>query len=163
MNTSQEKAYFAGGCFWGVQHYLGNLDGVTSTSVGYIGGTKENPSYEEVCSKKTGHAEAVEVIFDNTKINFEKIAKLFFEIHDPEQINKQGPDIGSQYRSAIFYTNESQKNTSQKLIDTLVSKGYEVQTELKKADTYWKAEEYHQKYYEKNGNEPYCHSRKIKF
>ena len=163
MKNNLEKAYFACGCFWGVEYYFQQMDGVTSTQVGYIGGLTENPGYEEVCSKKTGHAEAVEVIFDNTKIDFEEITKLFFEIHDPSQINRQGPDIGNQYRSEIFYTSEKQKDISQNLINSLKEKGYEVATKLTKATTFWAAEEYHQKYYTKNGNHPYCHTRKAKF
>jgi peptide methionine sulfoxide reductase msrA/msrB len=163
MENSLEKAYFAGGCFWGVEHYFQIEPGVISTQVGFMGGDLSNPTYEDVCYKKTGHAEVVEVVFDKTKVSFEKIAKLFFEIHDPTQIDRQGPDVGDQYRSEIFYTTEDQKNISQKLIDVLKSKDYQVVTRLTKTTDFWPAEEYHQKYYQKNGKQPYCHFREVKF
>lgn len=158
-----EKTYFAGGCFWGVEYYLQQIEGVISTQVGYMGGITENPTYEQVCEGNTGHAEVVEVVFDNTKANFEEIAKLFFEIHDPSQIGRQGPDIGDQYRSEIFYTSDEQKEVSEKLINELKENGYSVATKLTKADTFWKGEDYHQKYYANNGKQPYCHIRKKKF
>lgn len=158
-----QKAYFAGGCFWGVQYYFENEKGVISTKVGYMGGKTENPTYEEVKTSKTGHAETLEVVFDETKTSFENLAKLFFEIHDPGQKNGQGPDIGEQYRSVIFYTDEKQKNTAEKLITILKDKGYKVVTKLVKADKFWEAEDYHQKYYDKTGGEPYCHIRQKKF
>lgn len=159
----KEKAYFAGGCFWGVEYHFQNLDGVISTSVGFMGGNIDSPSYEEVCEKGTGHAEAVEVIFDPARIKYDEIAKLFFEIHDPTQVDRQGPDIGDQYRSEIFYTSEEQRQASQKLIKTLEGKGLKVATKLTPAGKFWKAENYHQKYYQKNGHEPYCHIRKKRF
>ncbi|HLP61950.1 MAG TPA: peptide-methionine (S)-S-oxide reductase MsrA, partial [Candidatus Deferrimicrobium sp.] len=131
--------------------------GVLQATVGYTGGHTKNPSYEEVCSGTTGHAEAVEVIFDPAKVSYEDLAKLFFETHDPTQVNGQGPDIGEQYRSEIFYLDEKQKETAQKLIDILKSRGYKVSTRLTKASTFWKAENYHQDYYLKNKGTPYCH------
>lgn len=155
-----EKAYFAAGCFWGVEHYLQNIDGVISTQVGYMGGITENPTYREVKKKYTGHAEAVEVVFDDEKVKFEDLAKMFFEIHDFTQIDRQGPDIGGQYRSAVFYTNENQKKTAEKIIKILQEKGYKVATEISEAKTFWRAEEYHQKYYEKTGRSAECHARK---
>jgi peptide methionine sulfoxide reductase msrA/msrB len=155
-----EKAYFAGGCFWGVEYFFQNAEGVKSTSAGYMGGHKLNPTYREVCSGNTGHAETLEVVYDDNVTDFEELAKLFFEIHDPSQHNRQGPDIGSQYRSEIFYTDENQKQTAEKLIKILKEKGYDVATELAKAGEFWKAEEYHQKYYEKKNGKPYCHIRK---
>lgn len=169
-----QKAYFAAGCFWGVQYYFQNELGVISSTVGYMGGEKENPSYEDVSHKQTGlpdeagkakagHAETLEITFDETKISYEDLAKLFFEIHDFSQVNGQGPDIGEQYRSEIFYTDESQKNVAEKLIKILVDKKYKVATKLTKAEKFWPAEEYHQKYYEKNGDTPYCHIRTKKF
>lgn len=157
MNKNTQKAYFAGGCFWGVEYHFQKLPGVISTKVGYMGGNVENPTYEEVSGHGTGHAESMEVIFDPEKTSFEELAKYFFEIHDPTQINRQGPDIGEQYRSVIFYVDEEQKKISQKLINILKEKGYKVVTELEKAGTFWGAEEYHQKYYAKNGHTPYCH------
>jgi len=154
---NSEKAIFAGGCFWGMEYYLQKADGVISTCVGYIGGHTKNPTYKEVCSHTTGFAEAVEVTFDPSKTSFEELARLFFEIHDPTQVDRQGPDMGDQYRSAIFYLNEEQKVISEKLIKILQSKGYDVATKIVKAETFYTAEDYHQKYYEHNGETPYCH------
>ncbi len=150
-------AIFSGGCFWGVQYYFKNAPGVISTTVGYTGGKTEKPTYEQVCSGKTGHAEAIEVVFDPNKTSFENLAKLFFEIHDFTQLNRQGPDIGIQYRSGIFCLNDEQKKTAEKLVQILKQKGYDVKTEIKPAAAFWPAEQYHQKYYEKNGQSPYCH------
>jgi peptide methionine sulfoxide reductase msrA/msrB len=152
-----EKAYFAGGCFWGIEHYLQKVEGVLSAKVGYMGGHTENPTYEEVCSGTTGHAETVEVEFDPSKTDFETLARLFFEIHDPTQKNGQGPDIGDQYRSAIFYVDDTQKLIAEKLIGLLKAKGYDVQTQIVKAGPFWIAENYHQDYYDKTGKQPYCH------
>ena len=157
VNKNEAKAIFASGCFWGTQYHFNKAAGVISTSVGYTGGSKENPTYEDVCSDMTGHAESVEVIYDSTVTNFETLAKLFFETHDFTQMNRQGPDVGSQYRSAIFYLNEEQKEISEKLIKILTEKGYKVATEVTKASTFWKGENYHQNYYEKKGGTPYCH------
>ena len=148
-----ERAYFAGGCFWGTEYYFQKADGVISTRVGYMGGEKQDPTYREVCGKKTGHAEAIEVVYDPSITTFEELARLFFEIHDPTQINRQGPDIGEQYRSAIFYRNEKQKEIAEKLIKILEGKGYEIATELTPADTFWEAEDYHQDYYSNRGGE----------
>jgi peptide methionine sulfoxide reductase msrA/msrB len=152
-----EKAIFAGGCFWGVEYYMEKAKGVISTKVGYIGGKTENPTYKEVCSHTTGHAEAVEITFDPQKTTFEEVAKLFFEIHDPTQIDRQGPDIGDQYRSEVFYLNDDQKKTTEKLIKILEQKGFEVVTRLEKAGTFYEAEDYHQQYYDHKGSLPYCH------
>jgi peptide methionine sulfoxide reductase msrA/msrB len=151
-----DTAIFAGGCFWGVEYYFKKAKGVTSTNVGYIGGHKDNPLYEDVCSHTTGHIEAVEVVFDPSQTHYENLAKLFFEIHDFTQIDRQGPDIGEQYRSVVFYRNGEQKKTAEKLIKILSDKGYKVATQLVPAGTFWKAEEYHQDYYEKTGKRPYC-------
>jgi len=152
-----EKAIFAGGCFWGVEFLFQKVEGVTETSVGYIGGEKAKPSYKEVCSGTTGHAEAIQITFDPGKVTYEDLVKLFFEIHDFTQINRQGPDIGEQYRSVIFYTNENQKETAKDVIKILINKGYEVATTLEEAGQFWNAEEYHQDYYNKTGGDPYCH------
>lgn len=153
----ESQAYFAGGCFWGVEHLLKDWPGVLTTRVGYMGGHKPNPSYEEVCSGETGHLETVEVTFDEEKTDFETLARFFFEIHDPTQINRQGPDVGEQYSSAIFYVDDTQKRIAEHLITKLREKGYPVVTKLKKAEVFWPAEEYHQRYYQKTGKLPYCH------
>jgi peptide methionine sulfoxide reductase msrA/msrB len=163
MKNNIQKAYFAGGCFWGMEHYFLDLTGVISTRVGYMGGQMNDPTYEEVCSEKTGHAETIEVVFDVSVVNYETLARLFFEIHDPTQLDRQGPDVGEQYRSAIFYVDEEQKMIAEKLIGFLMQKGYAVVTEVTEAGTFWVAEDYHQKYYAKNGHEPYCHIRQKKF
>jgi peptide methionine sulfoxide reductase msrA/msrB len=157
VEVKSEKAYFAAGCFWGVEHYFTKAEGVLSTNVGYMGGHKQNPTYKEVSYTPTGHAEAIEIVYDPQKTDFETLARLFFEIHDPEQVDRQGPDIGSQYRSAVFFTDDEQKKTAKKLVGILEEKGYKVATEIKKADTFWEAEDYHQNYYEKTGKQPYCH------
>ncbi len=156
-NSNTETAIFAGGCFWGVEYYMRKLEGVISTEVGYIGGHTDNPTYKEVCSHSTGHAEAIRVVFDPSKTSFESVAILFFEIHDPTQINRQGPDVGDQYRSEVFYVNDNQKNIANTLIKLLQQKGIKVVTNVTKATTFWKAEDYHQNYYEKEGSSPYCH------
>jgi len=152
-----ERAIFAGGCFWGVEYYFLRAEGVLKTQVGYIGGRTENPTYHEVCNEDTGHAEATEVIYDPEKTDFETMAKLFFEIHDPTQLNRQGPDIGPQYRSAVYYLDDEQRKITEKLIGILKEKGYDVVTEVVKAPKFWPAEDYHQQYYEKQGSTPYCH------
>lgn len=158
----KEKAYFAAGCFWGVEYYLGTFKGVESTTVGYSGGDRDEPTYENVCSRSTGHAETVEVVFDPEQVSFEELAKYFFSLHDFTEVNRQGPDIGPQYRSEIFYTNEAQKKVSHELIDTLNARGYEVATKVTAFEKFWPAEEYHQDYYDKTGGTPYCHApRKI--
>ncbi|OYT14685.1 MAG: peptide-methionine (S)-S-oxide reductase [Bacteroidetes bacterium 4572_77] len=162
-NKHIETTYFAGGCFWGLEYFFKKEDGVISVESGYIGGEIENPTYNQLCSGSTGHAEAVKVVFDNEKVSYEKLAKLFFEIHDPTQIDRQGPDIGNQYRSDIFYTNEKQKEIADKLIMELIMKGYMISTETNKASTFYLAEEYHQDYYTKTGKKPYCHSYTKRF
>lgn len=157
LEPKTEKAYFAGGCFWGVEHYFAKLDGVLETSVGYTGGKLKNPGYRDVTGGLSGHAEALEIEFDPDQVSYETLAKLFFEIHDPTQINRQGPDIGHQYRSAVFYANEEQKLVTEKLIKILEGKGYEIETEVVAATEFYDAEDYHQDYYAKKGSQPYCH------
>lgn len=163
LKSDTARAVFAGGCFWGVEFYFDKEDGVISAKSGYAGGHKENPTYEEVCYKNTGHAEAVEVIFDPSKTSYEKLARLFFEIHDPTQVNRQGPDVGDQYRSAVFYLDEEQKKIAEKLVAELEAKGYEVATKIEPLDKFWNAENYHQDYYEKKGTRPYCHFKTDRF
>ncbi len=158
-----ETAIFAGGCFWGVEHLMKHLPGVISVMSGYTGGTMSNPTYQDVCNHRTGHIEAVQIIFDSTKVTYETLAKRFFEIHDPEQMNIQGPDIGEEYRSEIFYTTPKQKEIALKLIHILKDKGYQIVTNVTPATSFWKAEEYHQNYYEKTGKQPYCHQYIEKF
>ena len=158
-----DTAYFAGGCFWGTEYLLQSLDGVLSTRVGYMGGKKSHPTYEQVCEGNTGYAETVEIVFDPTKIDYEALAKFFFEIHDPTQVNRQGPDVGSQYRSAVFYTTEDQKRIADSLIQVLQGNGLKVATHVVPANTFWEAEEYHQDYYVQTGKTPYCHFRQKRF
>ena len=162
-NQGKQSAIFAGGCFWGVEHYLREVPGVISTTVGYVGGKTDAPTYREVCTKRTGHAEAVEVEFDSTRVSYETLARLFFEIHDPTQVNRQGPDIGGQYRSAVFYQDEEQRKVTEKLIKLLEDKGMNVATQVVKAQRFWPGEEYHQDYYAKNGKKPYCHIKTKRF
>ncbi|MBD3842587.1 MAG: peptide-methionine (S)-S-oxide reductase MsrA [Campylobacterales bacterium] len=159
-NENIKSAYFAGGCFWGVEYHFEKLPGVKAAISGYMGGKLNNPSYREVCSGLTGHIETVRVDYDPSVVSFETLAKLFFEIHDPTQSNGQGPDIGSQYISAIFYNDQSEKEISQKLIETLKSKGYNVVTKLISTlnTPFFEAEQYHQDYYFIHNKAPYCHS-----
>ena len=150
-------AVFAGGCFWGVEYHFSNVKGVLAVKSGYTGGETSNPSYKQVCSGRTGHAEAVEVEYDPALVSYETLAKLFFEIHDPTQVNRQGPDAGTQYRSAVFSADEEQRQVAARLIAELKAKGYLVATTVEKAGTFWPAEDYHQDYYKKTGHQPYCH------
>jgi peptide methionine sulfoxide reductase msrA/msrB len=161
--TRHETAVFASGCFWGTEYMFQKEPGVINTTVGYTGGFVDHPTYQQVCSGKTGHAEALKVEFDPQKTSYEKLARLFFETHDPTQVNGQGPDIGEQYRSVIFYKDDSQKATAEKLIGELKSKGIKVATQVVAASTFWPAENYHQDYYKNNGKKPYCHSYKKLF
>lgn len=167
-NTEQRvigKAYFATGCFWGAERRLWNLPGVHRTSVGYMGGHTKEPSYKEVCTSKTGHAEVVEVEFDPAIISYHRLLEEFWTMHDPTSLNRQGGDIGSQYRSAIFTTSNSQLRqvlaTREQYNEVLVKNGLnDICTEIKSADgiDYWLAEEYHQRYLEKNPKGYDCHS-----
>lgn len=152
-----EEALLAAGCFWGVEYFLKELPGVLKTEVGYIGGIQNSPTYESVCTGKTGHFEAIRVLYDPTKIQYETLIKYFFEIHDPEQTNGQGLDIGEQYLSAIFYHDHQQQLIAQKLIQELENMGYQIATQILPASPFWRAETYHQNYYEKNHKLPYCH------
>jgi len=157
---NQETAYFASGCFWGTQFYLMKAPGVISTTVGYMGGHTQHPTYKEVCTGETGHVETTEVVFDTQKTSYEELVKLYYETHDFTQVGGQGPDIGDQYRSVIFYVNEEQRKTAEKYIQILTAKGYKVATILRPAPEFWAAEDYHQAYYEKKNGTPYCHIRR---
>lgn len=147
-----DQAIFAAGCFWGVQYYLDQIPGVQKTSVGYTGGETEDPSYEEVSSQATGHAEAVWVEFDPEQLSFEMLVRHFFRLHDPTQLNRQGPDVGSSYRSAIFYLNEAQRDAAEKIRDELQAKYKDpIVTEIEPAGPFYQAETDHQKYAERTG------------
>ena len=154
-----EIAVFAAGCFWGVEQVFRDTDGVIATEVGYTGGHKNEPTYREVCAKNTGHAEAVKVEFDPAVVSYKKLLEIFWASHDPTQVNRQGPDVGDQYRTAIFTVNDAQREAS------LASRAEEdasgrharmIATEIEPLGTWWKAEEYHQQYFEKNGGGA-CH------
>jgi len=163
QDSSIKEAYYAGGCFWGVEHLMQQQSGVLSVESGYMGGEVENPTYEQVCSKSTGHLEVVKVAYRPDEVSFETLTKLFFEIHDPTQTDGQGPDIGNQYLSAIFYTEDSEREVAQGLIKILEGKGMSIATQLLPKAEFWKAEDYHQDYYQKNGQSPYCHQYKKLF
>ncbi len=157
------RAILAGGCFWGVEYWMKRASGVVTVTSGYTGGTKPYPTYEEICSGKTGHAEAVEVIYDAAKTNYEAIVKMFFEIHDSTQLDQQGPDTGKQYRSAIFYLNDEQKQTAARLINILKDNQINSVTAVEPAGRFWPAETYHQNYYAHKKSTPYCHAYIKKF
>lgn len=152
-----KKAWFGGGCFWGVEHLLQELPGVITVVSGYMGGSIEEPTYDQVCTGTSGHVEVVEVLYDPSLISYRELAKQFFEIHDPTQLDRQGPDRGSQYRSAIFVENDEERQTIQELIQELKDKGFDVVTEVNEAVPFYRAESYHQNYYKRKGSEPYCH------
>ena len=149
-----EKAIFAAGCFWGVEAAFRGVKGVVSTRVGYIGGTTKNPTYEDVCTDRTGHAEAIEVTYDPSKVSCDQLLELFWSIHNPTTRNRQGPDVGSQYRSAIFVNGATQEAAAKASKDKLQSSGSyskPIVTEIVPAGEFWQAEEYHQRYLEKHG------------
>jgi peptide-methionine (S)-S-oxide reductase len=153
-NTENKKAVFAAGCFWGVESTFQQMDGVKSTTVGYIGGKVKNPSYELVCTGLTGHAEAVEIVYDPNEVSFEKLLDTFFELHDPTTLNRQGPDIGTQYRSAAYFSNDDEKQIIESKINALNESGKfssKVVTEVEPILNFYDAEEYHQDYYKKRG------------
>jgi methionine-S-sulfoxide reductase len=159
MPDKTEKAVFAAGCFWGVEKIFGALPGVLSTRVGYTGGTTKNPTYEQVCSGGTGHAEAIEIVYDPSKISYEELVEFFFRHHDPTTLNRQGNDIGTQYRSAIFTHSPAQKAAAEAAIDALEKAKIfrsDIETEVSPASEFYPAEEYHQKYLKKNPL-GYCH------
>lgn len=155
---SSEKATFAAGCFWGVEKVFGALNGVVSTQVGYTGGTAEDPTYEQVCTGRTGHAEAIEITYDPGKISYEELLEVFFRHHDPTTLDRQGNDIGSQYRSAIFIHSPAQKAAAERTIEVLKKARIfprPIVTSLEPASEFYRAEEYHQKYLQKNPH-GYC-------
>lgn len=167
-HSNQQTATLAGGCFWGVEELFRSLKGVINTEVGYSGGSLTNPTYKEVKTGSTGHAEAIQIEFDASVISFEQILEFFFQIHDPTTLNRQGNDIGSQYRSSIFYHNEEQKYEAQKMIERVNKSGAwgdrPVATEIVPYTNFTNAEEYHQDYLQKNPNGYTCHFvRKINF
>ena len=146
-----KKAMFGAGCFWGVEYNFSKLDGVNEVLSGYSGGKTPNPTYEQVCNNSTEHAEVVLIEFDESVISYQELLNSFWEKHDPTTLNRQGPDVGSQYRSAIFYFDEEQRNLAQESLNKLQQKlKNKIVTEITEADTFWKAEEYHQKYFEKH-------------
>jgi len=149
----KETAIFGAGCFWGGQFYFDEVPGVLETEVGYIGGHVDNPSYELVCTHTTGHAEATKIVYDPAKISYTTLLKHFFRMHDPTQLNRQGPDVGDSYRSAIFYLDEGQKAAAQKMINELNKTQFngKIVTTLEKAGKFWPAEAYHQKYSQRTG------------
>ncbi|MGL5742255.1 MAG: bifunctional methionine sulfoxide reductase B/A protein [Legionella sp.] len=158
-----EEAIMAGGCFWGVEHFLKQIPGVLRVESGYTGGTVLTPSYEQVCQGNTGHYEAVLVIYDKDRTDFHYVLKRFFEIHDPTQKSGQGPDIGQQYQSAVFYYDQEQLDEAERLIQMLRKNGYQVATRLLPVHVFWPAEAYHQDYYAKHHKAPYCHQPVSRF
>jgi peptide-methionine (S)-S-oxide reductase len=152
-----EQTIFAAGCFWGVQYYFDQIPGVAMTTVGYTGGTLENPSYEDVCTQKTGHAEAVLVEFDTTKVTIDELCTHFFRMHDPTTMNRQGPDVGVQYRSAIFYVTDAQRIAAERVRDKVQPQfDRPIVTIIEQAGPFYQAEDYHQKYTERTGR-GMCH------
>jgi len=159
QSPTLEKATFGAGCFWGVEYNFRRVPGVVEAFSGYSGGKSANPTYRQVCNGDTFHAEVVEVTFDPQKVSYVKLVEFFFKMHDPTQLNRQGPDYGTQYRSVIFVHSEDQRKVAQEVIKKLIAdKKYTqpIVTQVEEAKPFWKAEEYHQKYFEKNGG-PTCH------
>jgi peptide-methionine (S)-S-oxide reductase len=152
VNAQLEKATFAAGCFWGVEVEFRNTPGIKAAQVGYIGGHTENPSYKEVCSGRTGHAEAVEVLFDPSEVSYGELVDTFWRLHDPTQVNRQGWDVGTQYRSAIFTESPEQEETARASLERAQERfSKPIATQIVPSETFWPAEEYHQQYLVKNG------------
>ena len=158
-----EVIYFAGGCFWGIEYHMQQHHGVVSTTVGYMGGHITNPDYQMVCQGHTGHLEVVKVVYQPDIIDFNTLAKCFFEIHDPTQTDGQGADIGPQYLSAVFYTTNQQAHLIKALIHRLIQQGLEVTTQCQPADTFYPAENHHQNYIQRHGHHVLCHRRVKRF
>ncbi len=152
-----KTAFFASGCFWGTQYYMDKMVGVTKTTVGYMGGKIENPTYEQVSTGSTGHVEAIRIEYDPQKISYTDLVKMFFETHDPTQVGGQGHDIGSQYQSKIFYSSDNEKLVAENIVGALEDRGMKIATMIELAGVFYPAEDYHQKYYDKSGGSPYCH------
>lgn len=163
QTSTLNKAYFAGGCFWGVEYYMKKLNGVLAVVSGYCGGDTEDPTYEEVKRGYTGHLETVEITYDTALINYETLLKYFMEIHDPTQSGRQGPDVGDQYNSGIFYQTDKEKDIAIKVINTLKGLGIYPETEVDKFKRFYRAEDYHQNYYSRNDSTPYCHKYTKRF
>ena len=163
MANTIATAYFAGGCFWGMEYGFSKLRGVRGVTTGFMGGSVKNPTYQEVYTDTTGHAETIRVEYDPSEITYEELTKFFFELHDPTQVDGQGPDLGTRYRSEIFYTNEEQRATAEGVMDILRGKGLRLATQLTPATDFYTAEDYHQHYYARTGGEPYCHIRTKRF
>jgi len=163
QTSALKKAYFAGGCFWGVEYYLEKIDGVKEVTSGFMGGHVKDPGYYDVVRKDTGHLETVEVLYDPSKVSYETLAKTFFEIHDPTQVDGQGPDKGSQYLSAVFVSDQEERNIIESLIEILEGKGLKIATKILPKAPFYSAEAYHQDYYERKGSKPYCHRRIKRF
>ncbi len=161
--SNLSRAYFAGGCFWGVEYYLEKLEGVKEVSSGFMGGKVKDPTYRQVVSTDTGHLETVEVLYAPQKVSYETLVKTFFEIHDPTQVDGQGPDMGSQYLSAVFVNNKEERAVVNRLIKILESKGFKIATQVLDKTPFYSAEEYHQDYYDRKGGTPYCHRRVKRF
>ena len=160
---SYEKATFGAGCFWGVEYVYRRVPGVVDVQVGYSGGTTKNPSYEQVCSHTTGHAEVAQVTFDPEQVSFDQLLEVFWAMHDPTQVNRQGPDVGDQYRSAVFTHSEEQRQAAEASKARAQSKfSKPIATEIVPLTEFYPAEGYHQAYYEKNGHTPYCHVVPVK-
>jgi peptide methionine sulfoxide reductase msrA/msrB len=158
-----EEALLGCGCFWGVEYYFKKLPGVLKTEAGYTGGHTAHPRYQDVCAGNTGHIETLRIIYDPQTLNYEKLIQYFFEIHDFTQNNGQGPDIGGQYLSVIFYYNDAQKKIAEQVIQLLQDKKYFVATQIQPVSVFWPAEAYHQEYYQKNHQSPYCHTYTKRF
>ncbi len=158
-DNNLETATLAAGCFWCVEAVFDDLQGVEDVVSGYAGGHKDNPTYQEVCSETTGHAEVVQIKFDPAVLSFADLLRVYFTVHDPTQLNRQGNDIGTSYRSAIFYNSEEQRKTAEDIIAEITAEGiYDnpIVTEVTPFDKFWPAEDYHQEYFANNPNQPYC-------
>ena len=158
-----KEAIFGGGCFWGTEYYMKRQKGVISVDSGYSGGKLENPTYQDVKTGTTGHAEVIKIVYDSTETNYETLVRYFMEIHDPTTLNSQGVDVGTQYRSVIFYDGVEEKEIADKVIAILYNKGFDVVSEVEPKTTFYVAEGYHQDYYDNAGHEPTCHFHTKRF